>query len=226
MDSVSSIPKSMSVAFAVWVAAVAMVFVSLALYGSKQGPPVLPPSQWPTDSGLERSTEHPTLLVFIHPECPCSRATLDNLRDVATIPSLSIVLACVESEDLPSKQINEFASCRLKLHQWQARSNVSLVRDIHGQEANRFRAMTSGHCYLFDAHGGLMFSGGVTSSRGHQGASAGLASLQAALRGSPILEPYPVFGCPLRDTCASANSDAGPNQKRLLPATCKGGCRA
>lgn len=126
-----------------------------------------------------------------------------------------------------SEDSSDFASCRQQLNQWKTQSNVSLYFDTDDQETDRFQAKTSGHCLLFDAQGTLQFSGGVTSSRGHQGASAGMASLEAALNGSSASETYPVFGCPLYSKPHDASSDdITPAPKRLLPACCKGSCRA
>ncbi|WP_158261050.1 MULTISPECIES: hypothetical protein [Pirellulaceae] len=227
MNTVSSKPKPYVIAFAAWLAAVVFVFVSLGVYAGTQGPRSLPPSQWPTSSNLERTIDSHTLLVFLHPGCPCSRATLDNLLPISTTPSLSIVLVCMGDEFHPGENANDFASCRQQLNEWKTRNNVSLHFDTKDEEAHRFQAKTSGHCMLFNAQGKLKFSGGVTSSRGHQGASAGLASLEAALNGSPEYETYPVFGCPLHSKPHNSSSnDIAPTPKRLLPACCKGNCRA
>lgn len=227
MNSATSKSKSSVVAFAIWLAAVTLVFGSLGIYGSEQGPESLPPSQWPADSSLERSVDSPTLLVFVHPGCPCSRATLDNLETIASDPSLSIHLVCIGDEETSSANTNDFGSCRQRLNDWQMRNNVSLFHDTDSQETHRFQAMTSGHCLLFDANGALQFSGGVTSSRGHQGASAGLASLQAALNGQQTNDTYPVFGCPLfLESPEPSEDDRNEVNKPLLPPCCKGRCRA
>jgi hypothetical protein len=53
------------------------------------------------------------------------------------------------------------------------------VEDPEGREAGFFGATTSGHAFLYDAQGTLQFSGGLTSSRGAQGDSAGKDSLSS-----------------------------------------------
>ncbi|MFN3153092.1 hypothetical protein [Bremerella sp.] len=227
MDTTFSKSNSSVIAFTVWLAAVILVFGSLGIYGSKQGARSLPPKQWPSDSSLERSTEASTLLVFVHPECPCSRATLENLTTIASNPSLSVVIVCIDVDSNLATSSNDFASCRKQLDEWQQQTNVTLVQDTDGSETRRFQAATSGHCLLFDSQGTLKFSGGATSSRGHEGASAGLASLKSALNGHTEPETYPVFGCPLflepEDPPAN-NRQQVPES--LLPSCCKGSCRA
>src|SRR5690348_8345193 len=39
------------------------------------------PTDWPADTGIERSADAVTVLAFLHPRCPCTRATVKNLID-------------------------------------------------------------------------------------------------------------------------------------------------
>jgi hypothetical protein len=76
--------------------------------------------------------------------------------------------------------------------------DVTVVRDDDGVEARRFGVETSGQTLLYDGRGTLIFSGGITGSRGHEGANAGEASLVALLtRGEADRSGTSVFGCPL-----------------------------
>src|ERR1700747_2790456 len=54
---------------------------------------------------------------------------------------------------------------------------VTALSDIDGVEAERFGAETSGHTFLFDRGGRLLFNGGITASRGHSGDNAGESAL-------------------------------------------------
>ena len=75
---------------------------------------------------------------------------------------------------------------------------VTPVRDDGGVEAGRFHAATSGHTVLYDAAGSLLFSGGITSARGHAGDNAGRTAIVSLLTSSEAeLRGTPVFGCPL-----------------------------
>jgi hypothetical protein len=72
------------------------------------------------------------------------------------------------------------------------------VTDADGSEARRFGAETSGHTLLFDPNGSLLFSGGITASRGHAGRNAGESAIIAAVNGKRTDRTgTPVFGCSL-----------------------------
>ena len=72
--------------------------------------------------------------------------------------------------------------------------------DDEGTEANRFHAATSGQTLLYDAAGSLLFSGGITGSRGHSGDNAGQTAIVSLVNsGAPRLTETSVFGCPLFD---------------------------
>jgi hypothetical protein len=75
---------------------------------------------------------------------------------------------------------------------------VQVVRDIDGIEARRFGATTSGETILYSQRGERLFSGGITSARGHAGDNAGRTAIEAYLKnGSSDFSQTPVFGCPL-----------------------------
>jgi len=53
---------------------------------------------------------------------------------------------------------------------WQSAASIPESRSsLTRLEAGRFHAMTSGQTVLYDAGGRLLFSGGITGSRGHYG---------------------------------------------------------
>ncbi|EMI52168.1 hypothetical protein [Rhodopirellula sallentina] len=75
---------------------------------------------------------------------------------------------------------------------------VIVVLDEGGMEASCFRATTSGQVVMYDAAGDLCFSGGITSSRGHQGDNAGRAAIVKHIRhGESDVTNTPVYGCHL-----------------------------
>ena len=84
---------------------------------------------------------------------------------------------------------------------WAAAAAIPGVRvrcDEEGKLAQRFGVQTSGHVLLYDPEGHLLFSGGITRSRGQQGDSAGRRALLARLSGETrSLTTTAVFGCPL-----------------------------
>ncbi len=84
--------------------------------------------------------------------------------------------------------------------------NVHLVYDQDGSETDRFGGQVSGQTMLYDPEGQLVFSGGITSARGHQGDNFGVDSVILAVRERVKVRTHaPVFGCSLHD----------PNAKEL-----------
>jgi hypothetical protein len=89
---------------------------------------------------------------------------------------------------------------------WDAAAAVPGVRVVRddGREARRFGARVSGQVLAYDAGGRLVFNGGITGSRGHEGDNAGRSALEALLAGRPHAETAFVFGCLLFDGDGSA----------------------
>ena len=70
--------------------------------------------------------------------------------------------------------------------------------DDEGIEARRFGVSTSGQTLLYDKAGALLFSGGITGARAHQGDNDGRRSIVALLnRKTPGRTATNVFGCSL-----------------------------
>jgi hypothetical protein len=77
-------------------------------------------------------------------------------------------------------------------------ANVDVIADPDGREAERFGARTSGQAYLFAPGGELLFAGGITASRGHEGPSLGRDRIVALVeQGAADGEASDVFGCAL-----------------------------
>ena len=74
-------------------------------------------------------------------------------------------------------------------------AEVRLDRD--GVESRRFGAETSGAVRVYSPDGRLVFSGGLTSARGHEGDSEGTIAIAALLAGTSSAASSPTFGCPL-----------------------------
>ena len=74
---------------------------------------------------------------------------------------------------------------------------VRVLNDVNGEESRRFGAETSGHTVLFTATGHLLFSGGITQSRGHEGDNVGESAIISLLDDEKMAAPRStsVFGC-------------------------------
>ena len=63
-----------------WAAVVSGGFAVLMRYKSTPGEAHRPPAQWPRESRLQRASgQRATLVLFAHPECPCTRASVTEL---------------------------------------------------------------------------------------------------------------------------------------------------
>jgi hypothetical protein len=173
-----------------WAAAVLGGGSGLVRYKSRPGDASDAPARWPQGSAIALEAGHPTLLMFVHPDCPCSRAGLRELASVAAAHAgLSVRILIDRSsgtgDDGPMRHLA-------------ARIPGALVVVDDGREAARFGARTSGLVVAYDAGGALLFRGGITSSRGHEGDSLGRRRLVALLAGRPAdRREAPVFGCAL-----------------------------
>jgi hypothetical protein len=155
------------------------------------------PSCWPADSRIARDAGLPTLVMFAHPRCPCTRASIGELAILMARcqGQVSTHVLCFKPADS--------ADGWEKTDIWHAAAaipGVTVTTDTDGVEARRFGAQTSGHALLYDPKGMLLFSGGITGSRGHSGDNAGRSSVARLLNGATAERPETyVFGCSLLD---------------------------
>jgi hypothetical protein len=178
-----------------WFCAVFAGTTALARYKNAAGAQLQAPARWPVASSVVRSPGRSTLVLAVHPHCPCTRATLTELDRLLVRAGgrLEAVVLFVRPHGAPDGWENTDL--------WQRVASMSRARpvvDMGGVEAHRFRALTSGQASVYDERGSLLFSGGITPARGHEGDSAGRAYILAAVGGAHLEHPTaPVFGCAL-----------------------------
>ena len=164
------------------------------------------PARWPADSVLTRAPGQPTLVLLAHPQCSCTRASLDELGEALararTRPRTYVLFLKPEGFSNGWEQTDSWRIAA-------ALPGVTPVRDDSGREARRFGVATSGQTLLYDADGTLLFSGGITAARGHAGDNAGRSELVSLLTrgqsarpgalnlGQSVHDATRVFGCPL-----------------------------
>lgn len=183
------------VAVLLWIPAVGWGIQKLLVYSSTPGARAIPPAEWPRGSMLAPAQGRPTLVVFVHPQCPCSRATLGELARIVT--------RCRDRVDVhavfyaPASEPEAWVRGDL----WREAEmipRVHAVEDSNGAEIRRFGATTSGQVLLYDPHGRLLFSGGITASRGHAGDNYGRDAIVALIENKSRPQRIsPVFGCSL-----------------------------
>lgn len=199
---------------ALWFGGVAAGLGWLASFASRPGASGRAPATWPETSAIAREPGRPTLLLFVHPRCACSRASVAELAELlaraADRPATRVLFLRPDGV-APGWEETELWRDAQRL------PAASVLRDDGGAEARRFGALTSGQAQLYGADGRLLFAGGLTASRGHRGESLGRDSLLALLNhGTPPAAATPVFGCELfgrgdegrtdahRDSCCDA----------------------
>jgi hypothetical protein len=172
-------------------------------------------TQWPSETTLVRDSARPTLILFLHPQCPCSRATLRELSlleaDCGNRFAAQIVFVRPAGADESWEKTD---LCRLA----EGIPAAVVSSDIGGAEASRFGATTSGQAMLFSPGGRLLFHGGITSSRGHEGDNVGRTALTALINtGQAACTQTAVFGCSLHSPSEATRLvklDANDLQKR------------
>jgi hypothetical protein len=199
--------KRIMILVAAWVIAIGYGFHSLLAYKGRPGSTGKIPEVWPRNTLITRSTDKPHLVMFAHPRCPCTRASLGELELlVARAKDKAAVTVVFYQPEGAAEDWLETDSIRL------ARSiyGVQIAIDREGQLATRFGVETSGHTLLYASNGQLLFSGGITGSRGHLGDNEGFDSVLKSVRNdSTTSSPHAsskVFGCGLFDRCTSSQT--------------------
>ena len=169
---------------------------ALIAFDQKPGAARVAPTRWPASSAIRRIRGRPEILVFVHPFCSCTVATMAELAQLS-VRKKPAVTAPVITVLFFRPRTSGWAPNSL-WKQAQSLEGAQVVWDDDGLEARRFGARTSGYALLYSAAGNLLFRGGVTGSRGHQGDNDGLDELAASLNTQfPARVPSRVFGCAL-----------------------------
>ena len=162
----------------------------------------------PATSSVILTPGRKSLLVFIHPKCACTKATLSELRTIWNGLTPEITPACTFILRQPAQTGNAWRETDIE-RACREFIGTQIIDDYAGAEAQRFGVTTSGTCLLYDQEGQLLFAGGITASRGHIGPAASQEVLReqlASSSGAPIVgnaqthsddDRCPVFGCPL-----------------------------
>jgi len=178
-----------------WLGAIATGFFFLTRHELEPGAVASIPSEWPASVPIVFDGNRMNLILFAHPRCPCTSATLTELIKVMTRcgdrVKVSILFFSPKEEE---------ASWRQTVL-WREASKIpgiTVAADPDGKIATSFGALTSGQVLLFDPRGRLCFSGGITGSRGHEGDNVGADAVTSAILGkTDTLVRTPAYGCSL-----------------------------
>ena len=175
---------------------------------------------WPHELSIEHATDARTLLFFVHPRCPCTSASIDELASLLQSlreehrPEVRVVVRMPTGVDGDDASTNDWSDSRLRTRLAKLAS-APLIDDQGGELALRFGATASGVVLLYDSNGACCYRGGITSSRGHRGPSLARRTLRSILEGTVATGRAPVFGCALHgpeDQCCAPNTSDTPDQ--------------
>lgn len=185
-----------------WLAGLLVAIGAMSVYKTTPPAEVQPSIEsWPTASRLVRDGTTPTLVMFAHPYCDCTKASLAVLRDL--MPRLEgkvhnyILFAQSEGEPVGARSENRIMA--------ESIPGATIVDDEAALEADRFGATTSGQVMLFDTEGRILFTGGIGPLPHYTGETPMVHSLVAAIEsisgggpmGARVQMPNAVFGCSL-----------------------------
>ena len=185
----------------IWCTSIAIGFAFLFAHDSKPGLQFASPSLWPSDVEFDRPMDVSTLLIFVHPQCPCTFASLAELERVVGQSGSS--LETIVILNAPAEKLEEWMQTAVA-NRAKGISGAKIVVDGDGKLSAKFRVTVSGQCLLYSPNGQLLFQGGLTASRGHEGESLGQSILihmiahpePDALSNQQVRE-VPVYGCEL-----------------------------
>jgi len=184
---------------ALWLVAVGAGFAFILNYQNAGGSTGTTPQQWPSGTQIVLDRNRDTLIMFAHPQCPCTRASVEELNRLLA-----------RSNGKAAAQVwffkpGGFPGDWTRTGLWGSAAaipGVAVHEDANGTESRLFGAETSGYVLLYDTRGKLLFNGGITAGRGHAGDNAGENAVVSLLAGQEVkLKRTEVYGCPLLGEC-------------------------
>ncbi len=172
------ITASIVAAAAIWVGTVGAAVRAIRRFEATPGRAAAAPKSWPAGSSLLRNHEAPTLVMLVHPQCSCTRASLQELQAVIEKSPRAMRIYVVVYHPHQMKA------------GWEKTNIYEAAMRLRGTHV-----FTSGQTFLYDAGGTLRFEGGITMLRGHAGLNSGRNDVIHIANGESGKGTHPVFGC-------------------------------
>ncbi|MDQ8196538.1 hypothetical protein QEH56_00170 [Pelagicoccus enzymogenes] len=196
-------PATLLLVASLWVGGIAAGSIAMWNHEYSSAEPNDAPLSLPPQLQTFASAEKPiTLFMAVHPDCPCTGASLEQVdRLIARNPdSIRLVGLVRGGEESAAHSEHDFQTGTY----WKrlsAMPNAQPVADANGALARLLGTHASGATIAYDQSGNLRFQGGLTASRGHAGPSRALTELESIARQSAPLElcTTPTFGCALEN---------------------------
>ncbi len=187
--------KKVKFFFLLWLLAIGYGMYILTSYANKPEQIATVSPFWPQNTRLALAKDRPTIVLFAHPKCPCTRATMGELALLMTQTQnkAQVYVLFTKPKDFP----DEWQQTDI----WESAKNIpeaKVVLDLAGEEANKFQVFTSGQTLVYNSKGKLLFNGGITIARGHSGDNLGRSTITRIINNDTVtIENTPVFGCTL-----------------------------
>src|SRR5579862_7511112 len=151
------------VLIALWLVILLAAFAGLEAYKATPGTTGQTPDQIAPETLGTWGEGLPRLLMFVHPRCPCSNASLTELAAILERNPNRVAAEIVFVKPHGAGQGWERSPL------WDQATKIRDLRVVvdDGELAQRLGAQTSGYVVLYHSNGRLLFSGGITRSRGH-----------------------------------------------------------
>ncbi len=186
-------------ATAVWSVGVVAGMGYLERYDQRAGPEtvVLPQEELGGElSPVRTDTDvHWQLKLFLHPHCPCSRASVAAWERLLEQLSGEAIEAEVVWVRPPEAAVGwEAGSLQERVQQMKG---VRQWTDVGGVVASHYGVKTSGCLVIINKEGRVVYRGGLTVGRGRTNTFAVAESVARAIRQCGDFPASPVYGCPL-----------------------------
>jgi len=183
--------------YVLWLSGIGTGIVIILDYENASGSSSNAPGHWISGTSIPLDPVRDTLIMFAHPRCPCTRASIEELNRLLAESNGRIAAHVFFFR--PPNYPADWSHTEL----WrnvEAIPGVTVQDDVNDTIARRFGAETSGYVLLYNPKGQLLFRGGITASRGHAGDNLGeSAIISLAMGGSAAVTQTPVYGCSLLD---------------------------
>lgn len=195
---------NVTIASAVWLLAIVVVFGAFTRYHIAAGANANAPDILPASIVCKQSDcKDYHLLFFVHPGCPCTKASWYELERVLHPISTRTHVTAIVLEynySIPAQDHTEVAKLV------GASEFVDVLYLPEQIVRDEFGVTTSGQCLMYNASKNLVFEGGVTPSRNHTGPNKGIEELLRIAgpqgyklqvpKGQPVAKTR-VYGCDL-----------------------------
>ena len=164
-----------------------------------------PVAVWPSQTTVPLEHDRRTVVLLVHPKCPCTRSTMRALGALLAESHAPVALHALVFQ--PRGAGPDWGTGPT-VEQMNLIPGLDVHADVDGVLAHGFGVRTSGTVLVFDPTGTCLFAGGITAGRGHEGENPGLSALRGLLQGGPgPAASFPAYGCSI-DTPSECTKEA------------------